>query len=215
MSVERGATGAGPPIPVMTPRLPSADQLLPYLRPIAAARVYTNFGPLVPEFEQRVAAELSLPVAALASASSGTAALVGGILASAGQATAARPLAVMPAYTFVATALAAEQCGYRPCLADVDPQRWMLDPGALLDHPALDQVGVVLPVAAFGAAVPQAPWQEFRDRTGIPVVIDGAASFEAACAAPWRNLGDIPVAMSFHATKSFGMGEGGCAATTD
>ena len=38
----------------------------------------------------------------------------------------------------------------------------------------------MIPVAPFGRPVPQTAWLEFRKRTGIPVVIDGAATFETA-----------------------------------
>jgi dTDP-4-amino-4,6-dideoxygalactose transaminase len=47
------------------------------------------------------------------------------------------------------------------------------------------------------------------------VVIDGAASFESVSKAPERYVGTIPVMMSFHATKSFATGEGGCVVSTD
>ena len=80
---------------------------------------------------------------------------------------------------------------------------------------ALDRVGLVIPVGAFGRAVDQAAWEAFRDETGIAVVIDGAACFEIATSSPNRTFGDIPVAISFHATKSFGVGEGGCVVTRD
>ena len=50
---------------------------------------------------------------------------------------------------------------------------------------------------------------------GIPVVIDGAATFEAAADQPERILGELPVAMSFHATKAFSTGEGGCVASRE
>ncbi len=204
-----------PTVPVMSPQLPTAARLLPYLRRIDAARIYTNFGPLVLELEARLTTQLSLPTGGLVTASSGTAALVGAVLAAAGRATADRPFALMPAYTFVATAVAAEQCGYKPYLADIDPTTWLLDPERLLEHPELHRIGVVIPVAAYGKGVPQAKWLEFREKTGIPVVIDGAASFESLESDPGTHLGSIPVVVSFHATKSFACGEGGAVACSD
>jgi dTDP-4-amino-4,6-dideoxygalactose transaminase len=72
----------------------------------------------------------------------------------------------------------------------------------------------VRPAAPYGRAVPQDPWLDFHLRTGIPVVIDGGASFEALSAAPSHYLGDIPVTLSYHATKSFATAEGGCIITT-
>jgi dTDP-4-amino-4,6-dideoxygalactose transaminase len=215
MSSRRDSHPGPDPVPVLKPRLPTADAVLPYLRRIDASRIYTNFGPLAMEFEARLCDRFRLPRAAFATASSGTAALVGALLARADRGDDARPFAAMPAFTFVATAVAAEQCGYRPLLVDIDPRTWMLDPEALLDHPDLARIGVVIPVAPFGKAVPQAPWKAFEARTGIPVVIDGAACFEAIDAAPEEFLGDIPVALSFHATKSFAVGEGGGVACRD
>ena len=211
----RAKVDDGAPVPVLHPLLPSTDRLVPYLRRIDASRIYTNYGPLVCELEQRLAAHFGLPAGSVASASSGTAALTGAILATAGRATRARPFALMPAFTFVATAVAAEHCGYQPYLVDVDAETWMLDPERLARHPNLGEVGVVIPVAPFGRPVPQRPWREFRDRTGLPVVIDGAASFDVGIGPPQRLVGAIPVALSLHATKGFGAGEGGAVVWAD
>ena len=203
------------PIPVLRPRLPDADRVLPYLRRIDAARVYSNFGPLVLEFEQRLAGLLDVPGEGLVSASTGTAGLVACVLALAGRATPARNLALMPAYTFVATAVAAQECGYEPLLADVRADDWQLDPVALAAHPRLHQVGVAMPVAPYGRLVDPAPWLEFEARTGIPVVIDGAASLEPASHASRGAFSEIPVVFSLHATKGLATGEGGAVACTD
>lgn len=203
------------PVRVLRPRLPLADQLLPYLRRIDDSRIYSNFGPLALHFEARTALHFGLDVGNVVSASTGTAGLVGAILATAGRATNTRRLALIPAYTFVATAVAVQECGYQPYLLDVDASTWMLDPERLLDHPCLDRTGVVVPVAAFGQKLDQAGWLRFRERTGIPVVIDAAAGFEMVSDNPADCLGSIPVVLSFHATKSLATGEGGCVASTD
>lgn len=202
-------------IPVMRPQLPPAERILPYLKRVDESRIYSNFGPLVQELQARLATRFGLDRAHLVTAGSGLAALVGGILGAAGRAAGDRPLAVVPAYTFSATAAAVELCGYQPWLEDVDPQTWQLDPASLLDHPLLERIGLVVPVAAFGRAVQVAAWSSFHSQTGIPVVVDGAASFEGVSDSPSRCTGAIPVAISFHATKSFGTGEGGCLLATD
>lgn len=202
-------------ISVMRPRLPDAARLAPYLARIDEARIYSNYGPLALEFEQRLAALFGAPEPAVNSAGSGTAALMGAILATAGRARAPRTLALIPAYTFVATAAAVELCGYEPWLADVDAETWALDPEALLDHSQLGRVGVVVPVAPYGRPLPQAPWREFRSRTGIPVVFDDAAAIDLMVADPGRFVGDIPACLSFHATKSLASAEGGAVVSTD
>jgi dTDP-4-amino-4,6-dideoxygalactose transaminase len=202
-------------VPVLRPQLPDADRLLPYLRRIDAARIYTNWGPLASELEWRLSKHFGLPESSVVPASSGTAALVGAILAVAGRARPDRPFAIVPALTFVATAIAVELCGYRPYLVDVDADSWMLEIEHLDNHPLLDQIGLVVSVAAFGRPVAQEACLAFRRRTGIPVVIDAGASFEGVSDQPSQYIGDIPAAMSFHATKSFATGEGGCVVTTD
>jgi dTDP-4-amino-4,6-dideoxygalactose transaminase len=121
----------------------------------------------------------------------------------------------MPAFTFVATAVAAELCGYQPVLLDIDPDDWSLDAERLRQHPLLDQAGVVIVVAPFGRRFDQEPWEAFHRDTGIPVIIDAAAGFEAVSDQPARCLGSVPVMLSFHATKSFATSEGGCIACSD
>lgn len=197
------------------PQLPGAQSLVPYLRRIDSTRIYSNHGPLVAELEQRLGERLGLGPQQLVCAASGTAALVAGILATAGRATAERPYALCPAYTFVGTASALQQCGYTPWLVDVDPETWQMDPAAMLAHPTLPRVGVVVPVAAYGRAVPIAGWERFRQVSGVAVVIDAAASFEALLQNPLGTIGSLPVALSFHATKAFATGEGGALVTRD
>src|SRR5262249_12400972 len=78
-------------VPALRPLLPPADRLLPYLRRIDAARTYTNWGPLACELERRLCAHFDVPDKCVISAGSGTAALVGAILATAGRAKKERP----------------------------------------------------------------------------------------------------------------------------
>ncbi len=201
-------------VPVLRPRLPSADAIVNYLRRIDDTRIYSNFGPLVAEFQRRLEHLLGTPARSVVSASSGTTALIGAILATAGTASAPRLFALMPSFTFAATAVAAERCGFQPYLVDVDPTTWTLDPAALENHSILSQVGAVVVVAPFGRPVRQAPWIRFGELTGIPVIIDAAASFSCIARAPEPFLGPLPTVLSFHATKSFGIGEGGCVIST-
>jgi dTDP-4-amino-4,6-dideoxygalactose transaminase len=52
-------------------------------------------------------------------------------------------------------------------------------------------------------------WVAFRDETALPVLIDAAAAFDVARDAR------LPTAVSLHATKALGVGEGGFLATCD
>lgn len=196
-------------LPVCRPGLPQADALLPFLRQIDAARHYTNRGPLVRQLEQRLAQALALPSHGLRSASNGTSAIEIAILAAAGPATPARPLALIPSYTFAATALAAERLGYLPIFADVRPDTWALDLSLAATHPDLDRIGLILPVAPYGRAPDLAGAEALAARTGIPVVLDAAACFEQLADRPGLVSRTVPMTVSFHATKTFSTGEGG------
>lgn len=197
------------------PLLPTAEDLLPYLRRIDATRIYSNHGPLVTELQQQLGLRLGLGGEQALCAGSGTAALAAAILAAAGRATPDRPYALCPAYTFVGTASALQQCGYTPWLVDVRAETWQVDADALIDHTMLPRTGVVVPVAAYGRVVPLQAWERFRQACGVPVVVDGAACIEGLVRDPVLNVGAIPVALSFHATKAFATGEGGAIVTRD
>jgi dTDP-4-amino-4,6-dideoxygalactose transaminase len=115
----------------------------------------------------------------------------------------------MPSYTFVATAAAALNAGYQPYFLDIDPDSLAVRPERLFDHPMLPRAGAVIVVGPYGQPVRHGDWQNFARLSGISVVIDAAAGFDAIAAAPEETLGDLPVMLSLHATKAFGVGEGG------
>ncbi|MGQ0611093.1 MAG: DegT/DnrJ/EryC1/StrS family aminotransferase [Paracoccaceae bacterium] len=198
-----------PFLPVCRPQLPPADEVARYLRLTDAVRQYTNRGPLVLQLEQRLAAAMRLPAHALRTASNGTSAIEIAVLARAGAATPDRPLALIPSYTFAATGLAAERLGYIPVFVDVDPDTWSMDHAAAARHPDLDRVGLILDVAPLGRLPNLDAAETLCRQTGIPVVIDAAASFESLLDAPRAASATVPVTLSFHATKTFSTGEGG------
>ena len=69
---------------------------------------------------------------------------------------------------------------------------------------------MVVPVATYGCRLPAQEWDRFVERTGVPVVMDAAGAFLRQ-EMPRR----CTVAFSFHATKTFGIGEGGLIASDD
>jgi len=195
-------------LPIMRPRLPSAQALLPYLNRIDDSRIYSNFGPLSLELEIRLAGHFGVPEHGVTMVANGTLGLTLALLA---QDAKAGSLCVIPAWTFIATAHAAVLAGLVPYFVDVDPSSWALDPaaiGGILDA-APGEVGAVMPVVPFGRPIDFLAWDEFRRRTGLPVVIDAAAGFDSV--APTGT----PAVVSLHATKAMGVGEGGFVLSTD
>ena len=149
-------------ITVSRPKLPPFERIAPYVRRIDAAHFYTNGGAISEEFRTRVAAHLGLQPQLVALASSGTAALTGLILARAGRASVERTLCICPSFTFAASAMAAQACGYTPWFADIDPDSWALDPAHVEKLPGLYRAGLVLVVAPFGRMVDLNAWQALR-----------------------------------------------------
>ncbi|PCJ09655.1 MAG: hypothetical protein COB16_02840 [Rhodobacteraceae bacterium] len=189
--------------------LPKAETLAPYLRQIDETRLYTNHGPLVETFERRLADWMGFEKKTVLSCGSGSMALIGAILALRHRFQRPGNLCLMPTYTFVATAAAAQACGYQCHLVDVDRDSWALDPQVLLQHDRLADTALVIPVAPYGRPVDFQSWQAFTNETGIPVVIDAAACLDWMLTSQVALPATIPVAVSLHTTKSFGCGEGG------
>ncbi|MFP5441827.1 MAG: DegT/DnrJ/EryC1/StrS family aminotransferase [Gammaproteobacteria bacterium] len=201
-------------IPFLRPTLVEADSYLPLLRDIDAAHLYSNFGPLNARFEQRVLAEYFGGAGGVSTAGNATLGLMLAIKAL------ARPgarYALMPSFTFAATPLSATWCGLEPWFVDIDPRTWCMDESALASALAKlgDAVAVVVPYPAFATHASLATYASLH-RDGIPVVVDAAPSFGTSLDGRQYGAG-FPgaVVYSFHATKAFGVGEGGMVYSAD
>lgn len=197
------------PSRVSRPLLPQARDIFKYLELADHNRWYTNRGCLVVLLEQRLAELIGQESWTVMTTASGTAALEAAILATVGCADADRPLALMPSYTFTATAVAAERCGYKPYFIDIDPENWVVDLEVIALHPRLKEVGVVVAVAPYGRLPDTNALKVLQARTGIQIVVDAAAAFEQVIDHPECISHAIPLTVSFHATKTFSTGEGG------
>jgi dTDP-4-amino-4,6-dideoxygalactose transaminase len=132
---------------------------------------------------------------------------------------AGRRYALMPSFTFAAAALAADWAGLTPLFCDIAESDWAASEEAeealIARHG--DDIAVIVPYATFGNCIDLGRYERLSARTGIPVVVDAAASlgsldasgkaFAAGC--------PFPVVFSMHATKTFSTGEGGVIHSTD
>ncbi len=200
---------------VCRPLLPAAERLLPYLQSIDRRRWYSNWGELAKTLESRLSAHFGLLEYGCVTTSNATDAITASLVAVAGRASAARPYCLMPSYTYVATAAAVLNAGYEPYFVDVDPATFAMNPAALEAHSALTRAGAIVAVSPYGRALDAAAWGRLSERTGVPVVIDAAAGFDSFFSRNTTAVHGIPVVLSFHATKVFGVGEGGAILCSD
>ena len=197
-----------PAIPLLIPDLPPAEAVLPFLKRIDANRWYTNFGPLLREFERELIGQVGggntlLHLVTMANATVAIELALQALHLPKG----ARVL--VPGLTFVATGTAVIRAGFEPVICDVDRDNWLLTPAIASAAFAATQIDAVLPVATFGCPQDVALWHAWSEEHGIPVVIDAAGAFGN------QPVGPVPVVFSLHATKSLGIGEGGFVASND
>ncbi|WP_374631514.1 DegT/DnrJ/EryC1/StrS family aminotransferase [Ferrovibrio sp.] len=196
-----------PNIDLYRPLMPGADAVLPFLREIDVNRVYSNFGPLYHRFRQALAWHFDIPADSIGLFANGTAGLTSALLALAE----GPGYCMMPSWTFFAGAHAALGAGLEPFFVDVDAATWTLTPEIAMAalHNAPGHIRAIMVTLPFGLPVDSDQWEAFETRTGIPVIFDAAAAFDSIRASR------IPAVISLHATKTFGIGEGGlvlCAA---
>lgn len=202
------------PIPVLKPSLPTAQELLPYLKKIDNSRQYTNFGPLVKMFEERICSfheKMFKEQVFVSAVSSGTVALTLSLQA---LSLPQNSLIAIPALTFVATANAVLNAGHIPVVLDVDPKNWMLTPQYFNDVMKQEmnsqRIKAVVPVCTFGMRQDLQGWKDVISLHGVRVVIDAAGAIGSQEASP-----EIPIVISLHATKALSCGEGGLVLSGD
>jgi dTDP-4-amino-4,6-dideoxygalactose transaminase len=122
---------------------------------------------------------------------------------------------IMPAMTFVATALAITMCGGRPVLVDVDPGTALIDPAAI-ERAITPETRAILPVHLFGQCADMAAINALARRHGLKVIEDAAQAHGALCnGARAGILGDVGC-FSFYPGKNLGAyGDGGLVTTND
>ena len=194
-------------IKCLVPDLPNRKAIGPYLDRIDEARIYTNNGPLLRQFENRAARILDLNDGRCLAVSSATAGLE---LALRAIGIGPGHVVAVPAYTFPATALAPIRCGARVVFADIDPATWTITPDTVNRLSSETKIDAVIPVATAGRVLECVDWEAFKARTKISVLFDAAPGFGNQ---PIPET--IPVVFSFHATKPIGIGEGGLVAARD
>lgn len=198
-------------LPFLRTSLPRPAEFAPFLEASYESSRFSNFGPCASRLERALTRTFGGGVRQAVLVSNCTAGLSLTLLA-----LGVRRRVVVPAFTFPATAHAVLAAGCEPIFADVNPRTWELDPDALGRCLAsVSDIGAVIHVRAFGLCRDLSPVEAVSRQAGIPLIVDAAAAFGGRLAdeLPVGSQGDAEV-FSFHATKVFGIGEGGAVFTS-
>ncbi len=171
------------------------------------ARWFSNGGPLVCEFEERIARHLG--VKHCIATCNGTTALMLAI-----RGLDLKGEVIVPSFTFVATAHALQWQQTKPVFCDIDPVTHNLDPRDVERRITPETTGII-GVHLWGRPCDTTALEEIAKRRGLKLLLDASHAF--ACSSGGRlvgSFGDAEV-FSFHATKFLNAFEGGAVATND
>jgi dTDP-4-amino-4,6-dideoxygalactose transaminase len=189
------------------------------LQAIEASGQFTNFGPVNERFEREIVARMFGGVGACVTVSNATLGLMLAIRHAIGENSQGRRYAVMPSFTFAATAQAALWNGLTPLFCDIDEHGWTPSGRAeaeILERHS-DEVAVIVPYATFGNSIDLTRYERLSRHYDVPVVVDAAASL-GSLDRDGNGFGTgfaQPVVFSMHATKAFATLEGGLIYSAD
>jgi dTDP-4-amino-4,6-dideoxygalactose transaminase len=185
--------------------MPPPTDWLPFLEDAYRARTFSNFGPVATRLENALTAKYALPGRRAVLVSNCTVGLTAVLLA-----LRVRGPVIVPAFTFPATAQAVLQANCQPVFGDVARETWELDLARADELIGRHDAAAVIHVRAFGFCHDVSALHEICRRRGVPLIVDAAAALGGKLSdqTPAGNQGDAEV-FSLHATKVFGIGEGG------
>ena len=206
-------------VPLIRPNPPRLSEAAEQLKDIEDRGIFSNFGPINTLFEDDMRNQIFGGTGACMTVCNATIGLMLAIQNASGPRRDGRRFALMPSFTFAATAHAAMWCGLTPLLCDIDPDDWAASERsemAMLQK-YRDQIAVIVPYATFGYDIDLARYDLITQRFGVPVVVDAAASL-GTIQRDGRGFGSGfagTIVYSMHATKSFATGEGGLVYSAD
>lgn len=189
------------------PNIGNRRRFLERIEDVLDSRLLTNDGPLLQEFERRVAeyvgvehcvamcnATLALEITARALGMTGE--------------------VITPSFTFVGTAHALQWQQITPVFCDIDPWTHTLDPRSV-ERLITPRTTGILAVHLWGRPCHVEALEDLARRHRLPLLFDAAHAF--GCSAQRRMIGNFGNAevFSFHATKFVNTLEGGAVATND
>lgn len=190
------------PILVTRPLMPDLERLTLRLQDVWDARWLSNGGQQHNSLEARIRERLKVDNVSLFS--NGTIALLIAI-----QSLRLQGEVITTPFTFPATTHALWWNRITPVFADINPETMTLDP-ASVERVITQQTSGILGVHVYGIPCDVATLDDIAEQQGLRVIYDAAHAFETKInGVGIGNFGDVSM-FSFHPTKLFHSGEGGC-----
>jgi dTDP-4-amino-4,6-dideoxygalactose transaminase len=186
-------------IDLMKPKLPTYEELAPYIKYIDRNQIYTNFGPLNGELISRLSVYFNVNSSNLHTVSNATQGINGAVQILNSYTKEVGSFWDLPSWTFAATPSALLQANAQGKFCDVD-SGWRVIPSM--------STSKIIDVLPFGDGLRKSQISSYKFK-----IIDGAASFDSL-----KNIGDqldsnTILVISMHATKLLAGGEGGIVIT--
>ena len=207
LAINGAAPAFAEPLHVGRPNIGDRDAFLRAVGEIVDRRWLTNNGPVVQEFERRIAERLG--VRHCVAMCNGTIALEIAI-----RALGLHGEVIVPSWTFIATAHALWWQGITPVFADIDPATHNLDPAAVRCMITPRTSGII-GVHVWGRSAPIDELQTIADEHGLKLLFDAAHAFGSTYHGQSIGRFGACEVLSFHATKAFNTMEGGAVVTND
>lgn len=200
-------------IPFLRPKPPRLSNLTAQLLEIENSGIFTNYGPFNTRFENELNAVFFGGIGGCLTVNNATIGLMLAMAEAIGGRVTARRFALMPSFTFAATAQAAIWAGLTPLFCDIDPETWLPCPKSEADllNRYGHEIALVVPYATFGNNLNLDHYLDLSRKYGVPVVVDAAASLGSIDehGESFGKAFPYSVVFSMHATKTFATSEGG------
>ena len=189
------------------PNIGNRERFLQRVNEILDRRWLSNNGPVVQEFEKKIAETLGVKHAiAMCNATAA--------IEIACRALGLKGEVILPSYTFVATAHALQWQEITPVFCDMDPATHNIDP-AKIERLITPKTTGIVGVHVWGRGCDTEAIQEIAARRNLKVMYDASHGF--GCSKAGRMIGAFGECevFSFHATKFINALEGGVVATNN
>ena len=188
------------------PEVPDAKAWSLYLEENKNQNWHSNFGPLSKKFESALQSAYGMPGETVVTTSSATSGLSACLIAHD-----IKGSVLCPAFTFQASAGAILGAGCTPVIVDVDAKTGIILPDVLRAALAETLAKAAFIVAPYGISFDVTEHVEVCREAGARLIIDNAAGLGIDRKTLFNRtaMDHVDEVFSLHATKPFGIGEGG------